>query len=303
MVSSPVSPAAAAPGRRLDQLAWPQLQEAARRPGSTVVWPFGAFEQHGPQLPLGTDSLFAEAVLDAALARLAPEAPIWRLPLQSLGFSPEHTGFPGTLTLPAHLLISQIEAVGGQLAAVGFERLVLFNGHGGQIGLLQVAARQLRAAHPSLAVLPCFLWSGPGGVAELLPEPERSQGLHAGLAETSLMLHLAPAQVGPERPLDGQLPEPPPTGWSLEGAVPEAWLTADLSRCGVVGDARGASAELGEALFTRLVQGWQELLESLLASAWPPRAAGASAFDLQPIAPELVTVDANAQCHGSHGDP
>ena len=255
---------------RLEQLSWPQLQAAAGRPGSTVVWPFGAFEQHGPQLPLGTDALFADAVLNAVLAGLGPDLPIWRLPLQSFGFSPEHASFPGTLTLPAELLISQITAVGSQLAAAGFQRLVLFNGHGGQIALLQVAARQLRAAHPSLAVLPCFLWSGPAGLAELLPEPERSQGLHAGQAETSLMLHLAADQVGPERPVDGLLPEPPPAGWSLEGAVPEAWLTADLSHSGVIGDARAASAELGAALFERLVVGWDELLRNLLASDWPP---------------------------------
>ena len=259
--------------RRLEELAWPQLVQAASQPGSTVVWPFGAFEQHGPQLPLGTDALFADRLLDAVLAGLAEELPIWRLPPQHLGFSPEHQSFQGTLSLPAELLIRQIEVIGAQLADAGFERLVLFNGHGGQIALLQVAARQLRGSRPQLAVLPCFLWSGPEGVGELIPEPERSQGLHAGLAETSLMLHLAPELVGPERPVDGLLLEPPPLGWSLEGAVPEAWLTADLSSSGVVGDSRGASAELGEALQERLVRGWQALLTALLQSSWPPRAA------------------------------
>jgi creatinine amidohydrolase len=259
--------------RRLEQLAWPQLVQAASQPGSTVVWPFGAFEQHGPQLPLGTDALFADRLLDAVLAGLVPELPIWRLPPQTLGFSPEHLSFKGSLSLPAELLIRQIEVIGAQLADAGFERLVLFNGHGGQIALLQVAARQLRASRPDLAVLPCFLWSGPEGIAELIPEPERSQGLHAGLAETSLMLQLAPELVGPERPVDGLLKEAPPPGWSLEGAVPEAWLTADLSSSGVVGDSREASAELGAALQERLVSGWQELLSALLRSSWPPRPA------------------------------
>jgi creatinine amidohydrolase len=236
-----------------------------------VVWPFGAFEQHGPHLPLGTDGLFADRLLDAVLAELPAELPIWRLPLQSLGFSPEHGTFAGTLSLPAEALLQLVETVGRQLAATGFKRLVLFNGHGGQIALLQVAARQLRAAAPELAVLPCFLWSGPPGLAELLPEPERSQGLHAGLAETSLMLELAPEQVGPERPMDGLLATPPPAGWSLEGAVPCAWLSGDLSRSGVVGDARGASAELGGQLQQRLVQGWRQLFADLLHSDWPPR--------------------------------
>lgn len=257
--------------RRLEELSWPQLELAASQPGSTVIWPFGAFEQHGPQLPLGTDGLFAERLLDQVLAGLPEQLPIWRLPVQSFGFSPEHLSFKGTLSLPAELLISQITTIGSQLADAGFERLVLFNGHGGQIALLQVAARQLRASRPTLAVLPCFLWSGPTGVSELLPEPERSQGLHAGLAETSLMLQLAPELVGPERPVDGLPQEPPPAGWSLEGAVPNAWLTRDLSTTGVVGDSRGANQTLGAALEQHLVQGWQRLLKNLLNSPWPPR--------------------------------
>ena len=258
--------------RCLDRLAWPALAEAAAQPGSTVLWPLGSIEQHGPQLPLGTDALFAERVSEAVLAGLEPELPIWRLPCQCLGFSPEHLGFAGTLSLPSELLISLVVAVGSQLAEAGFKRLVLFNAHGGQIALLQVAARELRAHQPALAVLPCFLWSGPPGVSALLPQPERRQGLHAGLAETSLMLHLAPELVGPERPRDGIGAQDPPTGWSLEGAVPLAWRTADLSQTGVIGDASGAEAALGADLFDGLVAGWSELLTNLLRSDWPPTA-------------------------------
>ena len=258
--------------RCLDRLPWPQLAEAARQGGSTVLWPFGAIEQHGPQLPLGTDAIFAERVADAVLTQLDPELPIWRLPCQSLGFSPEHLGFAGTLSLPSELLVALVVSVGSQLADAGFQRLVLFNAHGGQIALLQVAARELRTRRPSLAVLPCFLWSGPPGLSALLPQPERRQGLHAGQAETSLMLHLAPELVGPERPRDGLAGEDPPQGWSLEGAVPLAWRTADLSKSGVIGDASGADGALGEALFGRLVAGWGELLTNLLRSDWPPTA-------------------------------
>jgi creatinine amidohydrolase len=258
--------------RCLDRLAWPAVAEAAAQPGSTVLWPFGAIEQHGPQLPLGTDALFAERVAQAVMDDLDPALPIWRLPSQCLGFSPEHQGFSGTLSLPPELLISLVVAVGSQLAEAGFQRLVLFNAHGGQIALLQVAARELRSRHPCLAVLPCFLWSGPPGVAALLPQPERRQGLHAGLAETSLMLHLAPELVGPERPRDGLGGQEPPPGWSLEGAVPLSWRMEELSQTGVIGDASGADGALGEALFRLLVAGWGDLLTSLLRSDWPPKA-------------------------------
>ena len=259
-------------GRCLSLLSSEAVAAAAARQGSTVVWPWGSVEQHGPHLPLGTDGLFADRLLDRILARLEqldPQLPIWRLPLQSLGFAPEHQSFAGTLSLPAEHLIELVVTVGRQLAAAGFQRLVLFNGHGGQIALLQVAARQLRGQVPALAVLPCFLWSGPPGVAGLIPEPERHQGLHAGLAETSLMLDLRPELVGPIPAADGLEAAQTPPGWSLEGACPTAWLTADLSASGLIGDPQGATASLGEALAERLVGGWCELLTTLLASDWP----------------------------------
>jgi creatinine amidohydrolase len=256
-------------GRSLTELSTTALAAAASQPGCTVVWPWGSVEQHGPHLPLGTDALFADRLLDRVLERLPPALPIWRLPLQSLGFSPEHQGFAGTLSLPAELLIAQLVAVGSQLADAGFARLLLFNAHGGQIALLQTAARQLRARSPQMAVLPCFVWSGPDGVSELIPEPERSNGLHAGLAETSLMLHLAPELVGALPAGDGLRGAQPPAGWSLEGAAPTAWLSRDLSDTGVIGDPTGATAELGERLALRLIDGWCGLFTTLMASDWP----------------------------------
>jgi creatinine amidohydrolase len=262
--------------RRLEVMHWPEAALSLERRGSTLVWPFGAFEQHGPQLPLLTDALFAERILDKVLEGLPDDLPIWALPTQKIGFSPEHRGFPGTLSLSAELLIGLIREVGRQLAGQGVQRLVLFNAHGGQIGLLQTAARELAAETPSMAVLPCFLWSGVSGLKTLLPSDELAHGLHAGLAETSLMLALEPSLVGTQRPLDGDhvsdaVAATPPEGWSLEGPAPLAWFTADLSESGVVGDSRGADASLGHQLERALVAHWRQLFTSLMASSWPPR--------------------------------
>ena len=264
------------PPRRLECMCWPEAALALERSGSTLVWPFGAFEQHGPQLPLLTDALFAERILDHVLEGMPHTLPIWALPTQRIGLSPEHRGFPGTLSLSAELLIRLVREVGKQLAAQGVQRLVLFNAHGGQIGLLQAAARELAAETPSMAVLPCFLWSGVPGLDSLVPAHELAHGLHAGLAETSLMLALEPSLVGEQRPLDGDhvsdsAPARPPEGWSLEGPAPLAWFTADLSQSGVVGDSRGADANLGHQLEKALVRHWQGLFKSLMASSWPPR--------------------------------
>lgn len=260
--------------RCFDQLAWPEADQAAKQPGATLVWPLGACEQHGPQLPLATDALFADRILNSVFEHLDAALPIWRLPVQSIGFSPEHQPFPGTLSLSAELMLQLVDQVGGQLASMGVKRLVLFNAHGGQIGLLQVAARQLRLRCPSMAVLPCFIWSGVDGLQSLLPPAELAHGLHAGQAETSLMLHLAPELVGPSRPVDGAHGpgsiHAPPDGWSLEGAAPCAWLTSDLSETGVIGDARLASIELGSQLEQALISHWTQRFKSLLCSDWPP---------------------------------
>ena len=261
--------------RRFDLLAWPEASKAAKEKGSTVIWPFGACEQHGPQLPLATDSLFSEILINKVLERLSKSLPIWTLPSQSIGFSPEHSSFPGTLSIPATLLLQLVMSVGEQLAHIGFSRLILFNAHGGQIGLLEAAARELRVKAPSMSVLPCFLWRGVSSLDELIPPGERENGLHAGLAETSLMLSLFPELVGRDRPVDGDHSSvnseaTPPEGWSLEGKVPCAWLTKDLSKTGVIGDPSCSNQALGKSLEEALVDHWVKLLTSLMSSNWPP---------------------------------
>ena len=255
-------------------MTWPEASKAASEKGSTLVWPFGACEQHGPHLPLITDTFFAENILIKTLEGLPQNMPIWMLPSQSIGFSPEHQDFPGTLSLSANVLLSLVTDVGQQIASMGFKRLIFFNAHGGQIGLLQAVSRQLRIQCPSLAVLPCFLWSGVPGLDELLPEKEVEEGLHAALAETSLMLHMAGDMVRNDSYLEKKVPDEEivstPKGWSLEGASPCAWLTEDLSSSGVIGDASASNPKLGAALETALISHWKSLFTSLLESDWPP---------------------------------
>jgi len=257
-------------------LNWQEASEAALTKGSTLVWPFGACEQHGPHLPLITDTFFSEKILSDVFERLPSHLPIWTLPSQSIGFSPEHLGFPGTLSLSGELMLKMVTEVGTQLSKIGFQRLVFFNAHGGQIGLLQAIARELRVKCPSMAVLPCFLWSGIDSLQNLLPDREVEQGLHAALAETSLMLSLNPDLVGKERPSNVSLNLSceennisAPAGWSLEGAAPCAWLTHDLSDSGVIGDSKGSNSALGDDLRKALVDHWTELFLNLMASKWP----------------------------------
>ena len=249
-------------------LSWPEVKNISQDIRSTIIWPFGAVEQHGPHLPLGTDSIFVDEIICEVFKLIPSELPIKKLPIQYIGFSPEHKGFDGTISLSSNLITSIIKEVGVQLAHMGFKRLILINAHGGQISLLNTAARELRSIAPKISVFPCFLWKGVDGLSDLLPKKEIESGLHASLAETSLMMALKSELVRDERPCEGietQIPE----GWSLEGNAPTAWFTEDLSNSGVIGDSKGSNKELGNSLKSLLVNHWFELIMNLMKSDWP----------------------------------
>ena len=251
-----------------EYLSWPDIKNIAQKQRSTIIWPFGAIEQHGPHLPLATDSIFVDEIVNEVLNLFSDEFPLKRIPTQFIGFSPEHLGFDGTLSLSSNLLTSMIIEVGKQLSEMGFKRLILLNAHGGQISLLNTAARELRKVAPNLSIFPCFLWSGVKGLNNLLSNSEMENGLHASLAETSLMLALKSYLVGEERPVEG-ISQVIPEGWSLEGNAPTAWFTKDLSDSGVIGDSRGANKELGEKLKKLLIKPWHNMLLNLMSSDWP----------------------------------
>jgi len=251
-----------------ENLSWPEVKNIASKKGSTIIWPFGAVEQHGPQLPLATDSIFVDEIVNEVLKLIPEEIPLKKFPTQYFGFSPEHIGFDGTITLSSSLMTNLIVEVGSQLSEIGFDRLILLNGHGGQISLLNTASRELKNIAPDLSIFPCFLWSGVDGLSDLIPKSELENGLHASLAETSLMLKMKPELVGDERPyenINAQIPK----GWSLEGDAPLAWVTKELSNSGVIGDSRGANEELGHDLKKLLINHWYNMLLSLMSSDWP----------------------------------
>ena len=156
---------------KFEYLNWQEIESIAKEKRSTVIWPFGAVEQHGPHLPLATDSIFVDEIINEVLKLFSSDIPLKKLPTQYIGFSPEHKGFPGTISLSSNLISSMIKEVGGQLSEMGFKRLILINGHGGQISLLNTAARELRSFSPEMAVFPCFLWSGVNGFCLLYTSP------------------------------------------------------------------------------------------------------------------------------------
>ena len=167
---------------------------------TVAVLPLAAVEQHGPHLPLGTDAFICDAIVDEALARLDPAAPVLRLPTQRLGHSPEHARFPGTLSLRAETILAHWTDIGRSVAAAGVRKLVLFNSHGGQGALIDLAAQALRG-ECAMTIARCSYYrlALPDG---LLTERERRFGVHGGQLETSLMLHITPHLVRLDRARD-----------------------------------------------------------------------------------------------------
>jgi creatinine amidohydrolase len=229
--------------RNFAYLNWKQV-DALPRESTLLVLPTAAIEQHGYHLPLATDTLINSLLLGHALGKLPAELSVYAMPPVHYGKSNEHIGFAGTLSVSAATFMAVLRDLGASLASARFQRLVLYNTHGGNTALIDVMARDLRAEFG----LRTFALHGSGGIAfEGLSEQERMYGFHAGEVETSLLLASVPQLV--ERPsytvnyiADAAKPE-----MLLPENAPAtfAWLTRDIAPSGVMGDPRPASAEKG----------------------------------------------------------
>jgi creatinine amidohydrolase len=229
------------PGSRIAQV----LTES-----SVLVLPVGSIEHHGPHLPLRTDALIAESVAAAAVERGADEGlDCWLLPTLSVSKSDEHAWAPGTLWLTAETLLATLVDLGRSLATTSARKLVFLNGHGGNVALLQVANRELRRR---FGLQPFTM---PAGIQQAGRgrdgEPdELGFGIHAGFAETSIVLALAPELVD-ETAFARNVPEHL-AGFELLGfnnrPVTFGWLSDDFGPTGVIGDPTGANAAAGKRL-------------------------------------------------------
>jgi creatinine amidohydrolase len=231
------------------------LQRAPDIGQVVAVLPVGATEQHGPHLPLSVDSDLVDAVVGAALPRLAPEVPVLVLPTQTIGKSNEHARFPGTLTLRAETLIQVWTELGACVAATGVRKLLLFNAHGGQVGLMDIVGRDLRARH-DLLVYHSNWYDLPLADAAMAPfdAAERRFGVHGGDIETSMMLAARPGPVDMAQAQDfASTSQQRAQHYPILGngrSARMAWQMQDYNRQGAAGNARAATREKGLALVT-----------------------------------------------------
>lgn len=219
-----------------------------------AVLPVAATEQHGPHLPLSVDTVLVDGVVAASLAHLAPHLNVLFLPTQAVGLSPEHARFPGTLTLKAETILRLWTDIGESVAAAGISKLVLFNSHGGQVSVMDIVARDLRARLDMLVYsvswfnLPLLDAQGQD-VNALFSADEHRFGIHAGDIETSMMLALDPAHVDMAQAQDfASSSQERAMKFDILGNGKSArlgWQMQDYNPAGAVGNAAAATAGKG----------------------------------------------------------
>ncbi len=241
---------------KLAEATWPDVSAFLLNSNDKVALvPTGSLEQHGPHLPLFTDSFIATAVAEG-IEKALPDQ-VLLTPALWLGASGHHMEFAGTLNASFPAYQGALESVVSSLIHHGFRRVYVVNGHGGNTAPNQVALRALRAQFPQCQM-------GEAGWFEFIPAPVWNEVLegplktikHACEAETSVMLHLHPHLVRTELTGSDGLTSSPP----VPGMV---WRFDEMTEMGSWGYSKFGTAEKGKRLFNEAVSGGVSAMKAL----------------------------------------
>lgn len=256
------------PSRFWDELTWQDFR-ALDRDRTVAILPVSATEQHGPHLPLSVDATINRGVIARMLELVPADLPVLVLPALPVGFSLEHSAFPGTLSVSAPVLQQVWTEIGRSVHRAGIAKLVIFNSHGGQPQVAEIVARELRVELAMMVVLAHSY--GFGEPAGLFSDAERRHGIHGGAIETSQMLHLRPDLVRQKMiadfPSAAATVEQTHRELRFTGDVAIGWQTQDLNPLGVCGDGTAASADAGRTLIDHTAQRLATLLAEVSAFA------------------------------------
>lgn len=259
------------PHRFLPYLSWTEIADLPDKENTVIVLPTGATEQHGPHLPCAVDTVISAGVVGHALARLDAAVPAYAMAPITYGKSEEHLHFPGTITLTGETLLATMNEIGESVYRAGFRKLLIVNGHGGQPQVMEMAARELRLRHGDFIVVPSFTWRVPNVAGQYLSDKEKKLAMHAGHAETAIMLALAPDTVRMDRAVTNY---PPVFGSPLlspDGRPACAWSARDFGPSGIIGDPLPATPEQGHAILDSLATSWAAAITELHTLQWAAR--------------------------------
>ncbi len=222
----------------------PELKAMAATGKALAILPAGALEQHGPHLPVIVDAASANAASIAAAHEVCGDIPVAVLPPLWMGMSEHHLPFGGTISLDYAAYRALLNSIVRSLKAIGFARLLIVNGHGGNIEGLNLSARELAVEYdmPIATIMP---WMN--ARAEITALMESAAPGHACEGETSLMMAIAGDLVRSEKFEEAASstirPTNAPTGISRFYSFAER-----APQTGVMGDPRKSTAEKGEAI-------------------------------------------------------
>lgn len=253
------------------ELTWPEVKEAAEE-GKIPLLPVGSTEQHGPHLPLITDTFLAYSVCVRAAEKAAEDVLV--MPPVCYGCSEHHMDFPGTISVGEGYFINYVYDVCKSLSAHGFERIVIVNGHGGNTPFLDVVIRRLSNETPSIcAMIPW--WNLVIEEASELRESDFPGGMsHSGELETSVMLHLKPKAVYLGKAVKEIGLQKSEFIWfdlMKKSPVRFADHWSRMSKTGILGDPTVATAEKGERLLNAAADSLIRFVKEFKERRIPPR--------------------------------
>jgi creatinine amidohydrolase len=223
----------------MDQMTSPEIKEELAQGRDTVVMGFGSHEQHGPHLPVGTDSFLA----DALSLSLAEELDAFLVPPMRLGCSEHHMAFAGTITLTKETFKAMVKEVLSSICTHGFKRIILLPTHGGNFAPLEEVVNEFSAPE-GVAILAYTdlegLVSCWKNMALKRGVTLEESGAHAGENEASAMLYLHPQMVRMD------LAQPGFVGDHDEAIAKVFKGIENVHPLGVIGDPKKAEAQAGE---------------------------------------------------------
>jgi creatinine amidohydrolase/Fe(II)-dependent formamide hydrolase-like protein len=250
------------PSRSIGDLTYLEISKRLRA-SSILCLPIGSIEQHGPHLPLNTDIVLAEEFTRRIIARWGDTYDLWQLPTQAISLAREHEWAAGTLSLSVKGLTELIHDLGREIArGLPARNLAVINGHGGNRGILEALAQDLRADFKlNVCILHPTTWADLHAAAKT---PE----IHGGKNETSMMLATAPhlVRVDEIKKLQAASGADAVRATILDQSVTWPWTTNEkaIADMGIIGDAKSASTEFGKQLLEKITDAAGGVFKQLL---------------------------------------